>query len=135
MHACVHACMHAGRSLTYGRVWRFVSFLVGAHSPAVQQGVQGLLLAAPGQAPQALGARPGVHAARLPLGQGACEAAAAARLLDQLAADRHRRTHGQSLLVTGLARHVGTQAAGQPQDNCHQEADTQKHCWRLVSIA
>lgn len=96
----------AGARLTYGRVSRFVSFLVGAHSPAVEKGVQGFLLPAPGQAAEALGARPGVNAARLPLGQGACEAAAAARLLDQLAADRDRRAHGQRLLVTRLARHV-----------------------------
>lgn len=61
----------AGAALTYGRVSGLVSFLVGAHSPAVEKGVQGLLLPAPRQAAEALGARPGVNAARLPLGQGA----------------------------------------------------------------
>lgn len=114
--------------LTYGRVRRFVSFLVGAHSPSVQQGVQRLLLAAARQAAQALGAGPGVNPARLPLGQRARQAAAAARLLDQLAANRDRRAHGQRLLVTRLARHVRAQTAGQPQDKCHQEANTQNHC-------
>jgi len=90
--------------------------------------VQRLLLAAPRQAPESLGARPGVNAARLPLGQGAREAAAAAGLLDQLAADRHRGAHGQRLLVTGLARHVRAPAAGQPQEKREQEAGAQKHC-------
>lgn len=61
----------AAARLTYGRVSWFVSFLVGAHSPAVEKCVQGLLLPAPRQASEALGARPGVNAARLALGQGA----------------------------------------------------------------
>lgn len=94
------------RLTIYGRVRRFVSFLVGAHSPAVEQGVQRLLFPAPRQAAEALGARPGVHAACLPLRQGACKAAAAARLFDQLAADRDGRAHGQRLGVTRLTRHV-----------------------------
>lgn len=62
----------AGARLTYGQVGRFVSFLVGAHSPAVEKGVQGFLLPAPRQAAEALGACPGVNAARLSLRQGAC---------------------------------------------------------------
>lgn len=103
---CGNGVLMLPRLTIYGRVRRFVSFLVGAHSPAVEQRVQGLLLPAPGQAAEPLSARPGVHAARLPLRQGACEAAAAARLLHQLAADGHRRAHGQRLLVTRLARHV-----------------------------
>lgn len=61
----------AGARLTYGRVSRFVSFLVGAHSPAVEKRVQGFLLPAPRQAAEALGARPGVNAARLALRQSA----------------------------------------------------------------
>lgn len=107
---------------------RLVSFLVGARSPAVEQRVQGLLLPAPRQAPQALAARPRVHAARRALGEGARQAAAAAGLLDQLAAAQYRRAHGQRLLVTRLARHVRAQAARQPQDECQQEAKPQKHC-------
>lgn len=53
----------------YGRVGRFVSFLVGAQSPAVEKGVQGFLLPAPRQAAEALAARPGVNPARLSLRQ------------------------------------------------------------------
>lgn len=103
---CGNGVLMFSRLTFYGWVGRFVSFLVGAHSPAVEKGVQGFLLAAPRQAAEALGARPGVNAARLSLRQCARKAAAAARLLDQLAADRDRRAHGQRLLVTGLARHV-----------------------------
>lgn len=90
----------------YWWMGRFVSFLVGTHSPAVEKGMQRFLLPAPWQAAEALDARPGVNAARLSLRQGTCKAAAAARLLDQLAGDRDRRAHGQRLLVTRLARHV-----------------------------
>lgn len=103
---CGNGVLMFSRLTIYGRVCRFVSFLVGAHSPAVEQRVQRLLLSAPRQTPEALRARPGVHPARLTLRQGARQAAAAAGLLDQLAADRDRRAHGQSLLVTRLARHV-----------------------------
>lgn len=61
----------AAARLTYGRMSGFVSFLVGAHSPAVEERVQGLLLSAPRQAAEALAARPGIDAARLALGEGA----------------------------------------------------------------
>lgn len=72
MRVCTNAFGHAtGARLTYGWVSRFVSFLVGAHPPAMEKRVQGLLLAAPRQAAEALGAGPRVNAARLALGQGA----------------------------------------------------------------
>lgn len=69
---CGYGVLMFPRLAIYGRVRRFVSFLVGAHSPAVEKGVQGFLLPAPRQAAEALGARPGVNAARLSLRQGAC---------------------------------------------------------------
>lgn len=59
-----------------------VALFVHANPTAVQQGVQGLLLVLPGEAAQPLGAALSVDAARLPLGQGASHAAAAAGLLD-----------------------------------------------------
>lgn len=72
VRACMRAFGHAtGARLTYGWVSWFVSFLVGAHPPAVEKCVQGLLLPAPRQAAEALGAGPCVNAARLALGQGA----------------------------------------------------------------
>lgn len=72
VRACMLAFAHAtGAPLTYGRVNRFVSFLVGAHPPAVEKCVQGLLLTAPRQTAEALGAGPCVNAARLALGEGA----------------------------------------------------------------
>jgi len=122
--ADVRACV---QHLTYGS--GLVSLFVGAHTSAVEQGVQGLLLPAARQAAQALGARPRVHAARLPLREGARQAAAAAGLLDQLAAHGHRGAHGHRLVVAGLARHVGRQAAGQgqPQDEGRQKAKAEKH--------
>lgn len=106
---------------------RLVSLLVGADPPAVQQRVQRLLLAAAGQAAEPLHARPGVDPARLAVGERAREAAAAAGLLDQLAADRHGGAHGQRLLVAGLAGHEGAPGAGHPQDERDQEAQTPQH--------
>lgn len=126
MHFAAEPLLTSGRSAGGGG--RLVALLVGANSPAVQQGVQGLLLPAPRQAAQALGAGARVDAARLPLGQGAGQAAAAARLLHQLASDRHRRAHGHRLLVARLAGDVGARAPGrEPQDECEEEAAAQKH--------
>lgn len=105
-----------------------VSFLVGAHSSAVQKGVQRLLLAAPRQAAESLRARPGVNTARMPLGQRARQAAAAARLLDQLAADRYRRAHGHGFLVARLARHERARTPGQAEDECQERAKNPNHC-------
>lgn len=128
----VRSFLSRGR-LTCGRDSGLVSLLVGAHSPAVEQRVQGLLLPAPRQAAEALAAGSGVDAARMPLGERARQAAAAARLLHQLAAERHRRTHGHRLVVTGLARDVRAQASGQPQEKCHEEAKAQEHGCRFFT--
>lgn len=94
---------------------QFVQLLVPAHAAAVQERVQRLLLAVLGQAAEPARARPGVHAARLALFKRAHQAAAAAGLLDQLASHRHRRTHGEGLLITRLARHVRRAAAGEAE--------------------
>lgn len=106
---------------------QFVQLLVPAHPAAVQQRVQRLLLAVFGQAAEPARARPGVHAARLALFERARQAAAAAGLLHQLTAHRHRRTHGQGLLIARLARHVGRAAAGDAQQGDQQEGNTQEH--------
>lgn len=102
---------------------QFIQLLVPAHSAAVQQSMQRLLLAVLRQTAEPARARPGVHAARLALFERARQAAAAAGLFHQLTAKRHRRAHGQGLLVARLARYVRRAAAGNAQD--HQEVDTQ----------
>lgn len=106
---------------------QFVQLLVPAHPAAVQQRVQRLLLAVLGQAAEPAHARPRVHAARLALLERARQAAAAAGLLDQLTGQRHRRAHGQSLLVARLARHVGGTAARDAQERDHQDGNTKEH--------
>lgn len=125
--ATINFCKRTEVGLTWRKVRRFVTLLVGAHSSAVEQCVQGLFLSAAGQAAQPLGARPRVHAARLALGKRARQAAATARLLHELAAHRHRGTHGQRFLVTGFARHIRAEAAGQPQDERGQEGRAHQH--------
>lgn len=57
--------MHSMRLLTYGWMEGFVSFLVRAHTPAMEERVKGLLLSIPRQAAQAMGACSGVNTARL----------------------------------------------------------------------
>lgn len=120
------------RRPTFGRTQQFVQLLVPAHATAVQERVQRLLLAVLGQATKPARARPGVHAARLALFQRARQAAAAAGLLHQLTADRHRRTHGLGFLVARLARHVGRAAAGDAEQGDHQEGDAEQHGALLV---
>lgn len=105
---------------------QFVQLLVPARSAAVQQRVQRLLLAVLGQAAQPARARPGVHAARLALFERARQAAAAAGLLHQLAAHRHRRAHGQGLLVARLTRHEGRAAAAEAEQR-QQQRNAQQH--------
>lgn len=106
---------------------QFVQLLVPAHPAAVQERVQRLLLAVLGQAAEPARARPGVHAALLALFERARQAAAAAGLLHQLTAHRHRRAHGPGLLIARLARHVRRAAAGDAQQGDHQEGNTQQH--------
>lgn len=98
-----------------------VGLFVEANPAAVQQGVQGFLLVLPGEAAQPLGAALSVDAARLPLGQGASHAAAAARLLDQLAAQGTGGAHGEGFLIAGLAVHEGAQALGRPRKSGQQQ--------------
>lgn len=118
---------------TFGRIQQFVQLLVPAQPTAVQKRVQRLLLAILGQAAKPARARPGVHAARLALFERARQAAAAAGLLHQLTTHRHRRTHGQGLLIARLARHVRRAAAGYAQQQGHhQEGNTQQHGALLV---
>ena len=110
----------------------FIQLLVPAKPPAVQQRVQRLLLSILGQAAESARARPGVHAARLVLFERARQAAAAAGLLHQLTAHRHRRAHGQGLLIARLARHEGRAAAGDAQQGKQQQGNTPQHGARLV---
>lgn len=105
---------------------RFVALLVGAHSSAVEQRVQGLLLAAAGETAESLGARARVDAARLALGERAREAAAAAGLLHELAAHWHRRAHGQRLFVTRLAWHVGAEEGARELQG-QEEGSAEQH--------
>lgn len=70
-----------GRGALTGLGLLAVALLAEADGGAVEQGVQRLLLALAGQAAESSGAALGVDAAGLPGGQGAGEAAAAARLL------------------------------------------------------
>lgn len=112
----------------------FIQLLVPAHPTAVQERVQRLLLAVLGQAAEPARARPGVHAAWLALFERARQAAAAAGLLHQLTAHRHRRTHGQGLLIARLARHVRRAAADYAQQGNHQEGNTQLHVASLSSL-
>lgn len=115
---------------TFWRMQQFIQLLVPAHPAAVEERVQRLLLAVLGQAAEPVRARPGVHAARLALFERARLAAAAAGLLDELTAHRHRRTHVQALGVARLARHVGRAAARDAQQRNHQERQAQQHCAR-----
>lgn len=93
----------------------------------MEQGVQRLLLALAREAAEPAGAALGVDAAGLPGRQGAGEAAAAARLLHQLAAQRRRRAERQRLAVAGLALHEGAQAPRQPQAGAQQHQEPQQH--------
>lgn len=104
-----------------------VALFVEANPAAVQQGVQRLLLVLPGEAAQPLGAALSVDAARLPLRQGASHAAAAARLLDQLAAQGAGGAHGEGFLVAGLAVHEGAQALGRSRTGGQQQEDRGEH--------
>lgn len=112
---------------------QFIQLLISAHPTAVQERVQRLLLAVLGQAAEPARARPGVHAAWLTLFERARQTAAAAGLLHQLTAHRHRRTHGQGLLIARLARHVRRAAAGYSQQGNHQKRNTQQHGASLTS--
>lgn len=111
---------------TFGRMHQFVQLLVPARAATVQQRVQRLLLAVLGQAAQPARARPGVHAARLALFERARQAAAAAGLLHQLAAHRHRGAHGPGLVVARLARHEGRPAAPEAEQG-QQQGNAQQH--------
>lgn len=96
--------------------------------------MQRLLLAVLGQTAEPSRARPGVHAASLALFERARKATAAARLLHQLAADGHRRTHGQSLLVARLTRYIRGAAAGDDaQQGKHQDGNAKQHVWKKKS--
>lgn len=114
---------------TFGRMNQFVQLLVPARAAAVQERVQRLLLAVLGQAAQPARARPGVHAARLALFERARQAAAAAGLLHQLAAHRHRGAHGQGLLVARLTRHERRAAAAEAEQwqQQQQQGNTHQH--------
>lgn len=104
-----------------------VALFVEANPAAVQQRVQRLLLVLPGEAAQPLGAALSVDAARLPLRQGASHAAAAARLLDQLAAQGAGGAHGQGFLVAGLAVHEGAKALGRSRTGGQEQEDRGEH--------
>lgn len=106
---------------------QFVQLLVPAHPAAVQERVQRLLLSVLGQAAEPARAWPCVHTARLALFERASHAAPAAGLLHRLAAHRHRRAHGQHLLIAWLARHVGRVAAGDGQQRNQQEGEAHRH--------
>lgn len=98
--------------LTYRGMERLVSFFICAHSSAVKKGVKRLFFTVPWQAPEPVRACSGVNAARLTFRESAGQAAATTRLLNQLAADRHWRAHGERLLVTRLARDIRAVAPG-----------------------
>lgn len=104
-----------------------VALLAEADGGAVEQGVQRFLLALAGQAAESSGAALGVDAAGLPGGQGAGEAAAAARLLHQLAAQRRRRAQRQSFAVARFALNEGTQAPREPRAGAQQHQEPQQH--------
>lgn len=104
-----------------------VALLAEADGGAVQQGMQRLLLALAREAAQPAGAALGVDAAGLPGGQGAGQAAATARLLHQLAAQRRRRAQRQRFAVAGLALHEGAQAPRQPRAGAQQHQQPQQH--------
>lgn len=105
---------------------QLVQLLVPARAATVQERVQRLLLAVLGQAAQPARARPGVHAARLALFERARQAAAAAGLLHQLAAHRHRGAHGPGLLVARLTRHERRAAAAEAEQ-WQQQGNAQQH--------
>lgn len=111
-----------------------IALLVEANAAAVQQGMQRLLLILPGEAAQTLGAALSVDATRLPLRQGASHAAAAAGLLDQLAAQRAGGTHGQSFLVAGLTVHERAQGLSLPGIGGQQQEDRAEHHFLGVSL-
>ena len=85
---------------------RFVHLFVCANSSAVEERVQRLLFPVLRQAAEPPRACPGVHTTRLALSERAGLAAPATGFLHQLASDRHRRTHGERLLVTRFTRHI-----------------------------
>lgn len=121
-------CLATGTpgSLTYLGLLAIALF-AEANPAAMQQGVQRLLLILPGEAAQILGTALSVDATRLPLRQGASHAAAAAGLLDQLAAQRTWGTHGQSFLVAGLTVHERAQALSRPGIGGQQQEDRAEH--------
>lgn len=116
-----------GRGALTGLGLLAVALLAEADGGAVEQGVQRLLLALAGQAAESSGAALGVDAAGLPGGQGAGEAAAAARLLHQLAAQRRRRAQRQSFAVARFALNEGTQAPREPRAGAQQHQEPQQH--------
>lgn len=131
--------LRGGRFLMLARVSLYLGLLsvalfVEANPAAVQQGVQRLLLILPREAAQTLGAALSVDATRLPLCQGASHAAAAARLLYQLTAQRARGTHGQSFLVAGLTVHERAQALNRRCIGGQQQEDRAEHHFLLVSL-
>lgn len=111
-----------------------IALFAEANPAAMQQGVQRLLLILPGEAAQILGTALSVDATRLPLRQGASHAAAAAGLLDQLAAQRTGGTHGQSFLVAGLTVHERAQALSRPGIGGQQQEDRAEHHFLRVSL-
>lgn len=128
-----------GRFLMLARVSLYLGLLaialfVEANPAAVQQGMQRLLLILPGEAAQTLGAALSVDATRLPLSQGASHAAAAARFLDQLAAQRAGGTHRQRFLIAGLTMHERAQALSQPGIGGQQQEDRAEHHFLRVSL-
>lgn len=116
-----------GRGALTGLGLLAVALLAEADGGAVEQGVQRLLLALARQAAEPSGAALGVDAAGLPGGQGAGEAAAAARLLHQLAAQRRRRAQRQSFAVARFALNEGTQAPREPRAGAQQHQEPQQH--------
>lgn len=104
-----------------------VALFVEANPAAVEQSVQRLFLVLSREAAQTLGAALGVDAARLPLGQGASHAAAAAGLLDQLAAQGAGGAHGQGFLIARLAVHERAQALGWPRTGGQQQEHRGEH--------
>lgn len=111
-----------------------IALFAEANPAAMQQGVQRLLLILPGEAAQILGTALSVDATRLPLRQGASHTAAAAGLLDQLAAQRTGGTHGQSFLVAGLTVHERAKALGRPGTGGQQQEDRAEHHFLRVSL-
>lgn len=104
-----------------------VALLIEADPSAMEQGMQGLLLALAWQAAQALGTSLGVHPTGLPFGQGTCHAASAAGLLHQLAAHRAGRAHGEGFLVARFTVHKGAQALRKPKAQAEEENLPQEH--------